>query len=98
MFNMETADLTLAMIPDADEEQLREFARTFSGYTRAGSFARCAEIARSPDHDSIDELRITLFYRYRALRHTGAPVTEEWIRDIRGIVGRIRELVAARHE
>ena len=87
-------DLKLADIPheDADIDEICKFAGAINGYTIAGSFERCAAIARNPDQDSIIELRICLFFNFRAMRHTGGWDTDDDFKYIREIVKRIRDL------
>ena len=88
-------DLSLSDIPpkNANWEQLADFAGTINGYEMAGSSDKCSEIAASPDPKSIRELRISLFFSFRSMRHCGDEVTDIDIRHFRGIVDQIRQLV-----
>jgi len=88
------ADLKLADIPhtDADIYEICEFAEAFDGYGIAGSTERCAAIASNPDQNSIIELRICLFFSFRAMRHTGAWDFDDDFKYIRETLKRIRDL------
>ena len=88
--------LRLSDVPATEAEYLviNAFAHRIDGYAAAGSFERCAQIAANPDRDSIMELRIALFFHYRAMRHTGEEETEQDVAYVREIVQRIRELVS----
>ena len=88
-------DLSQVPHPDANYSDIRTFAHRIDGYTVAGSFDRCAQIARDPDQDSIVELRIALFFHFRAMRHTGEEETKQDIAFVRGIVRRISKLIGA---
>jgi len=79
--------------PNAGPLELAEFGQTINGYEAAGSFERCAEIYESPDWDSVEQLRIALFFLFRSIRHSGFPPDDDEEREIQGLVGRIRELV-----
>jgi hypothetical protein len=58
-----TSELTPADVPVADGplDPIISFAYTLNGYWVTGSFQRCAEIAKAPDWDSVEELRIAMF-------------------------------------
>lgn len=100
LFGTEIAsdDLTPADIPgpDASEDELHGFAYTLNGYRVAGSVGRCGEIALSPNHESIDELRIAMFFHLRMLHHTNQGFDDFDAEHLRRLTGRIRELVQAR--
>jgi hypothetical protein len=88
--------LRLSQVPQADADYgvINRFAHRIDGYGLAGSFERCAEIARNPNMDSVEELHIALFYHYRAARHTGEPETEGDIAYVRGLVTHMRQLLS----
>lgn len=91
-----TAKLEVKRLPDvaAGVEELIQFAHTFNGYARWGSFERCAEIANARDHSSIDTLRTCLFFEARRWRHAGETPDDYAIRYWRLLVASIRERVA----
>ena len=63
------AGLTL---PDpTSRESIREFAATFNGYEYFGSFAACADAAKTRRREKLIDLRNELFFAYRADNHTG---------------------------
>jgi hypothetical protein len=66
-----TADLRPADLPGqaAGVQEIFAFAHTFDGYIHWGSFERCAEIANSRDHSTLDSLRTCLFFEARRWRH-----------------------------
>jgi hypothetical protein len=57
--------------PDADWEEICQFAHTFDGYEYWGSFKRCVEIANQRLDSTLAELRTSLFFAFRAQRHGG---------------------------
>ncbi len=75
----ESRKLRLSDVPEADASSgvISRFAHQIDGYGLAGSFERCAEISGNPDPDSIEELRIALFFHYRSRRHTGEEETDK---------------------
>ena len=79
--------------PKADLNSIIEFAHTMDGYEWAGSFEKCAEIAKSPNEDSIDELRAALFFFFRSMRHSGEPATKDDIRYIHRTLDRLRRIL-----
>lgn len=87
-----TANLRPKDLPsdDADVREITQFAHTFDGYARWGSFERCAEIANAPDHSTIDKLRTCLFFEARRWRHFGERPDEEAITYWRKLVSTIR--------
>jgi len=91
-------DLKLDDLPPAGSNfsLISKFAHTFDGYQEAGSFEQCAEIAKSPNPASITDLRICLFFWFRSMRHTDAPVSEGEEKRIRDVVEQIRELLEER--
>lgn len=56
---------------DGPLDPIISFAYRLNGYWVAGSFRRCAEIAEAPDWDSVEELRIAMFFDVRAAHHVG---------------------------
>jgi hypothetical protein len=81
-------------VPAADGplDPIISFAYTLNGYWVAGSLRRCAEIAEAPDWDSVEELRIAMFFSVRAARHVGEEVGGA---ALRRLVGRVWELMGA---
>lgn len=79
--------------PDADWGTISEFALTFNGYKRWGSFEKCAEIANAERHDSLDELRTCLFFERQRWQHFGDEPDQEALSYIRGIVAKVRARV-----
>jgi len=90
-------ELTLELIPppQADWDEIQEFAMTFSGYDYWGSFNACAEIANAKRHDSLTDLRTCLFFEQRRWRHFGMSPDEEAMAYIRQLVAGIRDKVAS---
>ena len=88
-----TAQLRPDHLPSdtAGPADLVEFAHTFDGYERWGSFERCAEIANARDHSSIDALRTCLFFEARRWRHFGEEPDDEALSYWRTLVLTIRE-------
>jgi len=88
-----TAQLRPDQLPSdtAGPADLVEFAHTFDGYERWGSFERCAEIANARDHSSIDALRTCLFFEARRWRHFGEEPDDEALSYWRTLVLTIRE-------
>ena len=74
-------------LPDAHLFDIIRFAQRINGYEIAGSFAKAAEIAESPDPNDIMELWIALFFCARARRHSGtegdSPTMRELVKQIR---------------
>ncbi len=89
-----TSELTPADVPAADGplDPIISFAYTLNGYWVAGSFQRCADFAEAPDWDSVEELRIAMFFSVRAAHHVG---DEFGGAVLRRLVGRVGELVGA---
>lgn len=81
---------------DAGELALIEFAHTFDGYERWGSFERCAEIANRRDHSSLDALRTCLFFEARRWRHFGESPDAGALAYWRELVSGIRAHLLAR--
>jgi len=79
--------------PDADWHTIGEFALSFDGYERWGSFEKCAEIANAQLAGSLDELRTCLFFEQRRWRHFGESPDEAAMAYVRGIVEQIRAVV-----
>lgn len=88
-----TAKLEVKHLPGvaANVEELIQFAHTFNGYDRWGSFERCAEIANAQDHSTIDTLRTCLFFEARRWRHLGETPDADAIRYWQLLVMSIRE-------
>jgi hypothetical protein len=93
-----SCELTPADVPGEQAEfgEIIGFVYTLNGYDAAGSFAQCAEIARSPNRDSIDELRATMFFHLRAMHHIGEGLDDYDEQLLRGLLARVRELVMER--
>jgi hypothetical protein len=91
-------DLTPADIPppDADWGTVVKFALSYNGFQRWGSFGKCAKIANSKRHGSLDELRTCLFFEQRRWNHFGHIPDEKAMAYIRGVVEKIRAAVLAR--
>jgi hypothetical protein len=82
----ETETLKLADLPSPDDEQaVFEFAMSFNGYEKYGSFKDAAVAAREQRRSSLSEIRNELFFVARASRHS----------DNNGFVNRYRELLPA---
>ena len=73
-------DLTLKAIPKTLEEGGGPFSHTFNGYEFGGSLEGCADISKkvkaainnnTTKHLTLSELRTSLFFYFRALRHGG---------------------------
>lgn len=82
---IDSSDLRQSHVPDpgGDFLAIEEFALTFDGYERWGSFEECAAQATAvqeawgadkPPKD-LDLLRNALFFAQRAYRHTMQPMT-----------------------
>ena len=95
MSNTQNLKLSDVPSPDADLQEIIEFAHTMNGYDWAGSFETCADIANSPNEDSIDELRAALFFFFRSMRHSGEEETEDDIRYIHRTLDRMRHILAS---
>lgn len=93
-----TAKLEVNQIPqdDVSVDGLIQFAHTFDGYACWGSFERCAEIANTHDHSTIDALRTCLFFEARRWRHFGETPDDEALFYWRKLVKDIRALVEQR--
>jgi hypothetical protein len=88
-----TATLNLKHIPaeTADVDVLIDFAHTFDGYAHWGSNERCAQIANTRDHGSIDKLRTCLFFEARRWRHFGESPDDDALGYWRSLVKVIRQ-------
>jgi hypothetical protein len=75
---------------DADWSTISRFALTYNGYTEAGSFEKCGEIANEHRNSTLDELRTCLFFEQRRWRHFGRLPDDESMKYIRGVVEQIR--------
>ena len=85
--------------PDADGTEVWRLADTFNGFKHWGSIERCAEIANRQFYDqqrdsNLTELRTSLFFECRRRHHYGEP--PDWHRRpyVRGLIEKIREMVA----
>lgn len=87
--------------PDADWQEILEFAHDFDGYAFWGSADRCAEVgnarlqrweetAQIPD--TLEEVRTCLFYESRRWNHTGVGPFEEDRPYIAALLTKCREL------
>jgi hypothetical protein len=81
--------------PDADWPEVWRLADTFNGYKHWGSFKRCAEVANARRDSTLTDLRTCLFFECRRWHHYGDDPDEEDAPYIRGLVEKIREMVAA---
>jgi hypothetical protein len=82
-------------LPDADWPEVWRLADTFNGYEHWGSFERCAEVANQRLESTLTELRTCLFFECRRWHHYGDSPDEEDAPYIKGLVAKIREMVAA---
>ncbi len=67
-----------------------QFAYTFAGYEFFGSFERCADIANSRDHSSLDHIRGCLYFEARRWHHIGERPDDEALAYWRELVEMIR--------
>lgn len=95
MQEIENADLDLSRVPlrSASIGEIWNFALTFHGYKRAGSFEACAEIANSRRHDTLTDLRTCLFFEQRRWRHFGEAPNGADLDYIRQLVEAIRQKI-----
>ena len=77
-------------------DQLFDFAASINGYDLAGGFHEYVEIASSPNRNSVDELRIAMFFHLRALRHSGEDLDVDDVKLLREYTARIREILVER--
>lgn len=80
--------------PEAGWREIGEFALTFDGYERWGSFDACAEVAHARRHDTLDDLRTCLFFEQRRWRHFGEAPDRDAMAYVRELVEKIRACVA----
>ena len=82
MSYIKNEDLILEEIPSSLEEGGSYFSHTFNGYEFGGSFKSCADISKKVQEAinesntkelTLSELRTSLFFYFRALRHGGEP-------------------------
>lgn len=97
--------LTAEDLPAPDDPYwgvIDRFALTYDGYTRWGSFERCANIgnAAADDYrdsgdlpDSLDALRTCLFFEQRRWRHFDEHPDDATMEYIRALVEAIRRCV-----
>ncbi len=92
---MSSTNLKLSDVPGdhASVGQLIGFACSMNGYEVAGGFHECADIAEAPNRNSVDELRIAMFFHLRAIRHGGQEMDEGDVKLLRDHTSRIRELL-----
>jgi hypothetical protein len=81
--------------PDADWPEVWRLADTFNGYKHWGSFERCAEVANERRDSTLTDLRTCLFFECRRWHHYNDEPDDEDAPYIRGLVAKIREMVAA---
>lgn len=81
--------------PDADWETISNFAILYDGYEACGSIEACAEIAKAQKHDTLENLRICLFYEERKWRWQEEEPDERSRRYIYSLVEKIRAFVKA---
>ena len=95
MEEISNAALTLENVPDVDApmERVSEFAASFNGFKHWGSFEKCAEIANAERHESLTELRTSLFFEWRRWHHFGDEPDAEAEAQWRGLVSEIRRLI-----
>jgi len=104
MPNIPNEKLRSAMLPvaGADWGTLGQFALTYPGYDRAGSFDLCAEVANRAAQvysrlgslpTSLDELRGCLFFEQRRWRHFGEDPDEPTMNYLHSLVEAIRRQV-----
>jgi len=89
----------------ADWGQINEFALTFDGYERWGSFDTCAEIANEiaeryradglPATD-LDSIRTCLFFEQRRWRHFAEDPDDETMRYLHKLLAHMREIIGRR--
>jgi len=91
--------------PNAKWYRICEFALTFDGYDRWGSFNRCAEIGNQSAQayaerqvlpDSLTDLRTCLFFEQRRWHHFGGAPEGEAIVYIRALLEAIRHKIRAK--
>lgn len=80
--------------PDALWDDIWKFALTFNGYQHWGSFEKCALIANEQRDGTLVDLRTCLFFEYQRWRHYGDDPDDESAPYIRGIVDKIRSILA----
>lgn len=87
--------LILSDIPslDADWETISDFAITFDGYEASGSIEACTKIANEKKHDSLDNLRICLFFEQRKWRWNDENPDAEAMIYIRSVLEKMRVLL-----
>lgn len=87
--------------PDADWQEILEFAHDFDGYAYWGSADRCAELGNaglqrweetSQILDTLEEVRTCLFYESRRRHHTGVGPFEEDRPYIAALLTKCKEL------
>lgn len=95
---IDTEELSLEDLPsdDADIHEIFRLALTFDGYAADGSFAACAEIANERVHDTIEHLRMCLFFEQRRWRHMGWDPSGEALEEIHELVAEMRRRLKQR--
>jgi hypothetical protein len=92
-----TAKLRLEDLPDpnASWSEISEFSLTFDGYAEAGSFENAARIANERRCESLQDLRMCLFFEQRRFHHFGYDPEGEDLRYVAGLVDKIREYISS---
>jgi hypothetical protein len=81
--------------PDADWPEVWRLADTFNGFKHWGSVEACAEVANERWDSTLTELRTCLFFECRRCHHYGLQPDEGDSPYLRGLVEKIRAMVAA---
>jgi hypothetical protein len=80
MKEISNEDLKSEMIPVDAKDKVVSFAHSFNGYEYGGTMPECGKIAKKVKQAMVEqktagltlsEIRASLFYYYRALRHSG---------------------------
>lgn len=97
MEKVDSSGLVVGDIPpsDAPWDEIWRLALTFNGYRHWGSFEKCAEVANQERDATLVDLRTCLFFEFQRWRHYGDEPDAEASPYIRGLVSKIRELVAS---
>jgi hypothetical protein len=92
-----TAKLRLEDLPgpSASWSEISEFALTFDGYAEAESFENAARIANERRCESLQDLRMCLFFEQRRFRHFGHDPEGDDLRYVAGLVDKIREYISS---
>lgn len=88
-------DLKLEEIPKVIEEGGLQFAHSFNGYEFSGSFQGCADISKkvrdaikenSTEELTLSEIRTSLFFYFRAVRHGGGESNKPWANELLNLI------------